>query len=77
MIRNSTFTRCGAREENGILLNTYGIINVDISRNTLRNNPVKLVALLWGAKNNVHGENSFQNSGTILVEENLKLRLMY
>ncbi|WP_347840798.1 chondroitinase-B domain-containing protein [uncultured Draconibacterium sp.] len=77
LITNSTFTRCGANEENGILLNTRGIINVNISNNTFRNNPVKLVALLWGAKNNTHADNEIRNSGKIVVEENLKLRLMY
>lgn len=77
MVSNSTFTNCGAKEDNGILLNTYGIINVDISKNTFTNNPVKLVALLWGAKNNTHSDNEIRNSGKLVVEENLKLKLMY
>lgn len=76
-VTNSSFTACGAKEENGILLNTRGIINVDISGNTFKNNRVKLVALLWGAKNNTHSDNTIQNSGKIVVEENLKLKLMY
>lgn len=76
-VSNSTFTNCGDREENGILLNTRGIINVDISKNSFQNNRVKLIALLWGAKNNTHSENKISNSGRILVEENLKLKLMY
>ena len=76
-IHNSTFTNCGDKEPNGILLNTRGIINVDISNNTFTNNPVKLIALLWGAKNNSHADNKISNSGKILVEENLKLKLMY
>ena len=76
-VTNSSFTNCGGEEENGILLNTRGIINVDISKNTFTNNPVKLVALLWGAKNNTHGENKINDSGTIRVEENLKLKLVY
>ena len=76
-VTNSTFTGCGAQEKNGILLNTRGIINVDISKNTFRNNRVKLVALLWGAKNNTHSDNEIINSGKIVVEENLKLKLMY
>ncbi len=77
LVTNSTFTNCGSQEENGILLNTRGIINVDISKNTFKNNRVKLVALLWGAKNNTHSENKIINSGKIVVEENLKLKLMY
>lgn len=76
-VTNSTFTNCGGKEDNGILLNTYGIINVDISKNTFKDNPVKLVALLWGAKNNTHSDNEIHNSGKLVVEENLKLKLMY
>jgi len=77
VITKSTFTNCGAKEENGILINTYGIINVSISGNSFKNNPVKQVALLWGAKNNTHKDNTFSNSGKIVVEENLKLKLLY
>ncbi len=77
LVTNSTFTNCGAQEKNGILLNTHGIVNVDISKNTFSNNPVKLVALLWGAKNNSHSDNKFHNSGEIRVEENLQMKLMY
>lgn len=76
-IKNSKFVNCGAKEKNGILLNTRGIINVNIEGNTFKNNQVKLVALLWGAKNNKHSSNKISNSGKILVEENLKLKLMY
>jgi len=76
-ITNSTFTNCGGKEENHILLNTRGIINVDISKNTFKNNKVKLIALLWGAKNNTHSDNEVVNSGEIRVEENIKLKLMY
>lgn len=76
-IHNSTFTNCGDQEKNDILLNTRGIINVDISKNTFKNNRVKLVALLWGAKNNTHSDNEIVNSGKILVQENIKLKLMY
>ena len=77
LVTNSTFAKCGAQEKNGILLNTRGIINVNISKNTFQNNRIKLVALLWGAKNNSHSENKIINSGKIVVEENLKLKLMY
>lgn len=77
VVTNSTFTKCGAKEENGVLLNTYGIINVDLSGNNFLNNQVKLVAQLWGAKNNSHSNNSISDSGEILVEENLKLNLVY
>ncbi len=77
LLTGSTFTKCGGREKNGVLINTYGILNVDISNNTFKNNPVKMVALLWGAKNNTHSGNEVTNSGKIVVEENLRLKLMY
>jgi poly(beta-D-mannuronate) lyase len=77
LVSNSVFTNCGAKEENGILLNTRGIVNVNIVNNSFKNNKVKLIALLWGAKNNEHANNTIQNSGKIVVEENLKLKLMY
>jgi poly(beta-D-mannuronate) lyase len=77
LVKNSSFTNCGAKEKNGILLNTRGIINVNIENNTFQNNKIKLVALLWGAKNNEHSGNKISNSGKILVEENIKLKLMY
>jgi poly(beta-D-mannuronate) lyase len=74
---NSTFTNSGSKEKNGILLNTYGIINVDISNNTFKNNRVQKVAQLWGAKNNTHSNNVITNSGKMVVEENLKLKTFY
>ena len=77
LVTNSTFSNCGAREANGILINTRGIVNVNISKNTFKNNPVKLVALLWGAKNNTHSNNEIINSGKIVVEENLTLKVIY
>ena len=77
LVTNSTFTNSGGAEDNGILLNTRGIINVNISKNTFKNNPVKLVALLWGAKNNSHSDNEVVNSGKIVVQDNLELTLIY
>ncbi|MEP0367659.1 MAG: chondroitinase-B domain-containing protein [Cyclobacteriaceae bacterium] len=77
IVQGCTFTKSGAKEENGVLINTYGIINVDISDNTFENNKVKLVAQLWGAKNNSHADNEIKNSGKLIVEQNLPLKLMY
>ena len=77
VVTNSTFKKCGAREENGILINTYGIINVSLSGNEFNDNRVKLVARLWGAKNNTYSNNKIKNSGELIVEENLPLKLMY
>ncbi len=77
VLTNSTFTSCGAKEKNGVLINSYGIINVDISGNKFLNNRVKMVARLWGAKNNSHSNNLIENSGEMVVQENLPLKLMY
>lgn len=77
LVANSTFKNCGAKEKNGILINTRGIVNVNITDNSFKNNKVKLVALLWGAKNNNHSNNKIVKSGKIRMEENLKMKLMY
>lgn len=77
LLSNSTFTNCGAKEKNKTLLNHRGIVNVNINKNTFKNNKVQFVSTLWGAKNNVESDNSLTNSGQINTEENLKLKLMY
>lgn len=77
VVRGSTFTASGADDESGTLLSTYGIINVDLSGNTFRDNEIERVALLWGAKNNTHSGNVIENSGEIVVEQNLPQRLVY
>ena len=77
VVSNSSFTNCGAKEKNEILINTYGIINVDLSDNTFTDNRVKMVARLWGAKNNSHSNNAIKNSGKLVVQENLPLKLLY
>lgn len=76
-LTNNTFTQCGASEVSNILVKTRGIVNVDIFNNTFKNNPVKVIALLWGEKNNNHGDNIVVNSGEIVVEANIKLKLLY
>lgn len=77
LVSGSTFTKCGSEEKDGILINTYGILNVDLSGNTFENNQIKMVALLWGAKNNSHADNVIKNSGELVVEQNLQLKMMY
>ncbi|MBT2162284.1 chondroitinase-B domain-containing protein [Zobellia barbeyronii] len=76
-VTNSTFTDSGKNEKNDILIKTRGIINVTIKNNTFKNNPVELVALLWGEKNNHHLNNTLTNSGKIKVEEQQKLKILY
>lgn len=76
-LSDNTFTKCGKKEKSGILLKTRGIINVHINNNTFQNNPIKAVAILWGAKNNHHKDNTLTQSGQIKVEEQQKLDLLY
>lgn len=77
LIKNSKFESCGSAEPNKILLNHRGIINVNLLDNNFRNNKVKFVSILWGAKNNQHSGNVLVNSGEIKTEENIALKLMY
>ena len=77
LVSNSTFTNCGVKEKNRILLNHRGIVNVNITKNTFTNNKVQFVSILWGAKNNIESDNSLNNSGQIKTEENLIMKLMY
>ncbi|MDF1550084.1 MAG: chondroitinase-B domain-containing protein [Bacteroidales bacterium] len=76
-VKNSKFTKCGGLEKSKILLQTRGIVNVEISKNEFNSNPTKYIAILWGEKNNKHGENAISNSGEILVEKYLKQKLVY
>jgi poly(beta-D-mannuronate) lyase len=76
-IQNSSFQNCGSKEKTGTLLKTRGIVNVSISGNTFQNNPIKLVALLWGEKNNHESNNTLIQSGEIKVEEQQKLEILY
>ncbi len=77
VIEGSTFSKCGKDEKNGTLINTYGIINVSLVNNEFVDNQVRLVARLWGAKNNSESDNTIKNSGKIVTEQNLPLKLMY
>ena len=77
LVTKSTFTNCGAKEKNKMLLNHRGIVNVNINNNTFKNNKVQFVSILWGAKNNLESDNTLSNSGKIKTEENLVMKLMY
>ncbi|AWV97122.1 chondroitinase-B domain-containing protein [Arcticibacterium luteifluviistationis] len=76
-LSKNTFTSCGGKDKTGTLIKTPGIINVLISGNIFKNNPVKLVALLWGEKNNHELNNTIERSGQMKVEQQRKLDLMY
>ncbi|UZR98942.1 chondroitinase-B domain-containing protein [Chondrinema litorale] len=77
VVKGSSFTNCGNDGESSVLINTYGIIHVNITENKFQDNQVKFVARLWGAKNNSESNNNILNSGQIITEQNLPLKLMY
>tara|TARA_R110001583_G_scaffold195295_2_gene371557 strand:+ start:1073 stop:3379 length:2307 start_codon:yes stop_codon:yes gene_type:complete len=76
-LENNTFTNSGKAEKDHILIKNRGIVNVMFANNTFQNNPVKLIAILWGEKGQEPGENTIINLGKIEVVQNLKLKLMY
>ncbi|CAH8296505.1 poly(beta-D-mannuronate) lyase [Mariniflexile fucanivorans] len=77
ILKNNTFTNSGKSEKDSILIKNRGIVNVEFSKNTFKNNPVKRIAILWGEKGQEPGENTIINSGKIEVVQNLELKLMY
>lgn len=77
LLKNNTITNSGKGEKDQILIKNRGIVNVEFANNTFKNNPVKVVAILWGEKGQEPGENTIINSGKIEVVQNLELKLMY
>lgn len=76
-LKGNTFTNCGQEDNDDILINTRGIVNVTFENNDFTNNKTKLTAILWGAKNQEPVNNTITNSGEIKVVENLELKLVY
>lgn len=74
---NNIVTNSGKSEESGLLIKNRGIVNVKLSNNIFENNPVKVIAVLWGEKGQRPFNNSTNNSGKIEIVQNLKLELMY
>jgi poly(beta-D-mannuronate) lyase len=77
IFQNNLVTNSGKADADHLLIKNRGIVNVDFSNNTFKNNPVKLVAILWGEKDQKPVDNTIENSGEIKVVQNLKLKLMY
>lgn len=77
LFKGNIITNCGKTEKDNILIKNRGIVNVEFSNNTFKNNPVKVVAVLWGEKNQKPENNTVINSGEIKVVQNLELKLMY
>lgn len=76
-VEGSEFTNCGGSEKSDILLQTRGIINVDISNNQFKKNSPKYIAILWGEKNNQHSGNTIEDSGELIVQMHLKQKQIY
>ena len=77
LLKNNTITNSGKDAKDQILIKNRGIVNVLFANNTFKNNPVKVIAILWGEKGQEPGENTISNSGKIEVVQNLELKLMY
>ena len=77
VFKNNTISNCGSAETENILIKNRGIVNVEFANNTFIDNPVKVIAVLWGEKGQQPENNTIQNSGEIKVVQNLKLKLMY
>lgn len=77
VIENNKFTNCGKLDKSGVLLQTIGIVNVVMKENTFTNNPVKLIAVLWGEKDQKPVDNIIINSGKIEIQQNLIQKMMY
>ncbi len=73
----NTVKNCGTSEGTEILVRTRGVVNVEMANNNFVNNPVKFIAILWGAKDQKPVNNTIKNSGEFKIEENLKQKLMY
>ncbi len=77
VFQNNTVVNSGKEETAGILLKTRGIVNVSIANNNFANNPIALIALLWGEKGQAPKDNNIKNSGEFKIEQNLKQKMMY
>lgn len=77
VFNNNTITNSGKSEESGMLIKNRGIVNLSIAKNTFTNNAVKVIAVLWGEKDQKPVDNTIKNSGEFKIEQNLKLKMMY
>lgn len=70
-------TNSGKLSSEKMLIKNRGIVNVEFKNNTFKNNPVKVIAILWGEKGQASVDNVITNSGLVEIVQNLKLKLMY
>lgn len=74
---NNTVTNSGKSEESGLLIKNRGIVNLSIAKNRFTNNSVKVIAVLWGEKDQIAVDNTIKDSGEFKTEQNLKQKMMY
>ena len=74
---NNLVTNSGKLSSEKILIKNRGIVNVEFKNNMFNNNPVKVIATLWGEKGQAPVDNTITNSGSVEIVQNLKLKLMY
>lgn len=77
VFKNNIVTHSGGSEKDQILMKNRGIVNVFISDNIFKINPVKTIAVLWGEKDQKPLNNTIEDSGEFRIVQNLKLKLMY
>ena len=77
VFENNTVTNSGDTQKDAVLIKNRGIVNVTLKDNTFKNNPVKLIAILWGDKGQKPEGNKISNSGEVKIVKNLKLDLIY
>ncbi|MBW8190251.1 alginate lyase [Neiella marina] len=77
VFKNNVVTNSGKDQAQNLLIKNHGIVNVTLKGNTFKNNPVELVAVLWGEKDQKPVDNKVVESGEITIVQNLKLDLMY
>jgi len=76
-MEGNIITNSGKAQPENILIKNRGIVNVTITNNVFRNNPVKTIAVLWGEKGQAPEKNTIENSGKFQVVQNLEMKLMY
>lgn len=77
VFESNTVTNSGKSQKDAVLIKNRGIVNLTFKNNIFTNNPVKLIAILWGEKGQKPEGNKISNSGEIKVVKNLKLELIY
>ena len=77
IFENNVVTNSGKKQSDSILIKNRGIVNVSLKNNTFKNNPVNLIAVLWGEKGQKPEGNTISKSGEVKVVQNLKLKLVY